>query len=67
MDVYKAKIQSYGSLDNLKLRIAVRGDLHNKELVGDTWLPTAYTRNLKYLLADAGKHKLISNQLDFIG
>ena len=27
MDVYKAKIQSYVSLDKLKLRIVVRGDL----------------------------------------
>ena len=37
MDVYKAKMQSDGSLDKLKLRIMVRVDLHNKELVGDTW------------------------------
>ena len=29
MDVYKAKIQSYGSLDKLKLRIVVRGYLKN--------------------------------------
>ena len=36
MDFNKAKIQSDGSLDKLKLRIVVRGDLHNKELVGDT-------------------------------
>ena len=35
MDVYKAKIQSDGSLD--KLRILVRGDFQNKEMVGDTW------------------------------
>ena len=27
MDVYKAKIQSYGSLDKLKFRIVVRGYL----------------------------------------
>ena len=40
MDVYKAKIQSDGSLDKLKLRIVVRGDLQNKEMVGDTWSPT---------------------------
>ena len=33
MDVYKAKIQSDGSLDKLKLRIVVRGDLKHKELV----------------------------------
>ena len=30
MDVYKAKIQSDGSLDKLKLRIVVGGDLQNK-------------------------------------
>ena len=57
MDVYKAKIQSDGSLDKLKLRIVVRGDLQNKELVGDTWSPTASMRTLKYFLADATKHK----------
>ena len=37
MYVYKAKIQSDESLDKLKLRIIFRGDLQNKELVGDTW------------------------------
>ena len=35
MDVYKAKIKSDGSLDKLKLRIVVRGDLQNKEMIGD--------------------------------
>ena len=39
MDVYKANIQSDGSLDKLKLRIVVRGDFQNKEMFGDTWLP----------------------------
>ena len=37
MDVYKAKIQSDGSLDKLKLRIVVRGDLNNNEMFADTW------------------------------
>ena len=37
MDVYKAKTQSDGSLDKLKLKIVIRGDLQNKELVVDTW------------------------------
>ena len=36
MDVYKAKIQSYGSLDKLKLRIVVREDFKNKDMIGDT-------------------------------
>ena len=47
MDVHKAKIQSDGSLDNLKLRIVVRGNLQNKELVGDTWSPTSSMMTLK--------------------
>ena len=37
MDVYKAKIQSDGSIEKLKLRILVRGDLQIKELVRDNW------------------------------
>ena len=67
MDVYKAKIQSDGSLDKLKLRIVVRGNLQNKEIVGDTWSPTAVMSTLKYFLADAAKHKARVCQLDFIG
>ena len=45
----------------------VRGYLHNKELVGDTWSPTASMKTLKYLLADATKHKSRVYQLNFIG
>ena len=67
MDVYKTKNQSDGSLDKLKLRIVVRGDLQNKEMVGDTWSPTAPTRTLKYFLADAAKHKATVQQIYFIG
>ena len=48
MDVYKAKIQSDVSINKLKLRIMVRGDLKNKELIGDNWSPTASLRTLKY-------------------
>ena len=67
MDVYKAKIQSDGSLDKLKLSILVRVDLQNKEMVGDTWSPTASMRTLKYFLADETKHKARVHQLYFIG
>ena len=67
MDVYKAKIQSDGSLDKLKLGIVVRGDLKNKELVGDTWSPTASMKYFKYFLSDATKHKATVCQLYFIG
>ena len=65
--VYKEKIQSDGSIDKLKLRIVVIGDLQNKELVRDNWSPIASMRNLKYFLADATKHKSRVHQLDFIG
>ena len=67
MDVYKVKIQSDVSLDKLKLRIVVRGDLQNKEMAGDTWSPTASMRNLNYFLADAAKHRARVHQLIFIG
>ena len=67
MDVYKAKIKSDGSLDKLKLRIVVRGDLRNKEMVGDTWSTTSSMSTLKYFLADAAKHNARVHQLDFIG
>ena len=67
MDVYKAKVQSDGSLDKLKLRIVVRGDLQNKEMVGDTWSPIASTRTLKYFLADAEKYKARVRHIYFIG
>ena len=67
MDVYKTKIQYGGSTDKLRLRIVVRGDLQNKELVGDTWSPTASMRTLKYFLAYAAKNKARFHQLYFIG
>ena len=67
MDVYKEKIQFNGSLDKLKLRVVVRGDLQNKEISGYTWSPTASTRTLNDLLADTSKHKSRVHQLDFIG
>ena len=51
----------------MKLIDEVRGDLQNKEMVGDTWSPTASMRTLKYFLADAAKHKARVNQLYFIG
>ena len=54
MDVHKAKIESDGSLDKLMLRIVVRGDLQNKEMVGDTWSPTA-SMNFEILLRRCGQ------------
>ena len=47
MNVYKAKVRSDGSLDKIKLMIVVRGDLHDKELVGDTCSTTASVKTSK--------------------
>ena len=49
------------------MRIAVRGDLQNKDLIEDTWSTTAFMRTLKYFLSDAVKDKERLHQLDFIG
>ena len=62
MGVYKDKTQFYGSLDNIKFIILVRGDIQNKEFVGDTWSPIASMSTLKYFLEDAIKHKSRVNQ-----
>ena len=67
MDVYKTNIQSDESLYKLKLLIVVRGDLHNKWMIGETWDPTASMSNLNYLLEDDDKHKARVHQLYFIG
>ena len=66
MDLFKAKMQSDGILDKLKLIIVVRKDLHNKEMIGDTWDPTASTRTLNYYLVNDIKQKATVYQLDFI-
>ena len=49
------------------MRIVVRGYLQNKELVGDTWSPTASMRTLNYFLADAANNKAAVYQLYLIG
>ena len=67
MDVYNAKIQSAGSLEKSKLKIVVRGDFQNMEMVGNTWSPTASMRTLKYFLSDKAKHKARVHKIDFIG
>ena len=46
----QGKIKSGGSLDKLKLIILVRGDLKNKEIIGDNWDPTESIKTLKYFL-----------------
>ena len=67
IDVYKAKLQSDRSLDKLKLKVLVIGDLQNKGLIGDNRSPTASMRTLKYFLEDDVNHRARLHQLDFIG
>ena len=67
MDVYKEKIQSDGSFYKIKFRIVVRGDMHNKEIIIDTWYTIELMRTLKYFLSDASNYKARVYQLDFIG
>ena len=59
--------QFYGSLEKLKLIIAVRGELHNKKIIGYTWDTTSSMRNLKYFLADYYKNKPRLQKLYSIG
>ena len=66
LDVYKAKIQYEGSHENLKLKFVVRVDVHNEEMIGDTWSTTARSRTMKYFLEGATNHKTRVHQLYFI-
>ena len=67
MNVYKAKIQCYGSQDKLKLRILVKGYFQNRDPIGYNWYPTCSMKTLKYLLEYSFKNKVILHQLDSIG
>ena len=50
----------------LKLRFVVRGDLQNKEMIGDTWSPIASTGTIKHFLAHDSNNKERVYQLYFI-
>jgi len=67
METFKVKILSDGSLDKLKTRIVVRGDLQSKTLSEDIWSPTASFRALKMFLAHESRIKARVKQLDFVG
>ena len=45
----------------------VKVDLHNNNLIGDNWSPTASKRTFRYLLADTIKNKAIVQKLYSIG
>jgi len=67
MDTFKVKVKSDGSLDKLKCRLIVRGDLQDKNITEDKWSPTALFRSLKMFLAHASRMKARVKQLDFVG
>jgi len=57
MEIFKVKVKSDGSLDKLKTRLVVRGDLRDKHITEDKWSPTASFRSLKMFLAHASRLK----------
>ena len=63
----QGEIQSYGSLEKLRLIIAVIRDLQNKEMIWYIWDKIESTRTMKYLLWDASNPNTRVQQLDFIG
>ena len=67
MYVYKSKNQSDGSIEKIKMRTVLIGDLQNKEMIEDTWSTTASTKTLNYFLGYSSKHKVRVLQLYFIG
>jgi hypothetical protein len=67
MEIFKVKVKSDGSLDKLKTRLVVRGDLQDRNLTEDKWSPTASFRSLKMFLAHASRLKVRVKQLDFVG
>jgi hypothetical protein len=67
METNRVKLLSDGTLDKLKNRIVVRGDLQNKQSLEDKWSPTASFRSLKMFLAHAARLKVRVRQMDFIG
>ena len=50
MDDNRVKLQCDGSLDKLKTRIVVRGDLQTKSIVEDTHSPTAFFPSFKLIV-----------------
>lgn len=55
MEIFKMKIKSKGTLDKLKPRIVVCGDLQGKATTEDKWSPTASFWSLKMFLAHASR------------
>ena len=65
--IFKTKIKADGSIDKLKVRIAIRGDLDRDALDEDNSAPLATFRLLKVFLSEAARLKRRVYQADFIG
>ncbi len=66
-ETHRIKLGSDGTLDKMKSRIVVRGDLQNKEISEDKWSPTASMRAMKMFLVHAARLKVSVKQLNFVG
>ena len=64
--VYKTKVNADGSLNKLKARVVVRGDLQKLRPGENTWSPTASMRLLKTFVASATQEGKEIKQVDFI-
>ena len=64
---FRTKINSDGTIDKLKARICIRGDMQAQYTEFDTWCPIGNFRDLKIFLAFAAHYKCRVHQLDFIG
>jgi Reverse transcriptase (RNA-dependent DNA polymerase) len=65
--IFRTKIKANGTVDKLKVRIAIRGDLDRDALDEDNSAPLATFRLLKVFLAEAARLKRRVYQADFIG
>jgi hypothetical protein len=63
---FRCKLQSNGTIEKLKARICLRGDLQTRNEL-DTWCAIAGFRALKVFLAVAARTMCRIYQLDFVG
>jgi hypothetical protein len=64
---FRVKLNSEGTADKLKARMAYRGDLQREANITDnTWCPVAGFRSLKFFLAMAAHFRTRVYQLDYV-
>ena len=67
MKSYKCKVTLEGTIDKIKMRLCVQGNIRKQSLLQDNWLPTASHRIFKIWCVYASKCVTKIYQLDFIG